>query len=184
MKYKNIFELVGTEFKKAAIPVAIGGGYAINYYKVSRNTADIDFLIQDKDAQRAGEILEKFGYKKFHQNELFARFEISDFRFIPVDLMFLDEKTFSGILKEGKRIEILDYLFVVPSLDHLLAMKIHAMKGSPERRFYKDMPDIVNLVKQNNLKIESEHIRNLFLKYGNRELYDQVLSVLKGGSHG
>lgn len=45
VKDKTIFHLISEIFKKNNVNSVLIGGFAVNYYKVTRQTADIDFLI-------------------------------------------------------------------------------------------------------------------------------------------
>jgi len=54
----------------------------------------------------------------------------------------------------------------VPSLDHLLALKLHALKQKLPHRTSKDAEDVEMLIKRNGLDISRSHYEELFLKYG------------------
>lgn len=182
MSYRNVFDLVSEEFGKANIPFVLAGGLAVNYHGVARNTGDVDFLIAEKDIEKASGILEKFGYRSFHENKLFERFENSDLRFMVVDLLLMDPKTLEGIISEGKKVKIIEHEFIIPSLNHLLAMKLHAMKQSPDMRFYKDLPDIVSLIQKNKIDVTSVSFRDLCLKFGTEDLHKELLHFLRKDS--
>jgi hypothetical protein len=57
----------------------------------------------------------------------------------------------------------------VPSLEHLLALKLHALKNTRMHRFLKDFLDGENLIRINRLDIKSGKVRELFEKYGTTE---------------
>lgn len=44
MKYPTIFHLISYILQKAGVGVVLIGGFAVNHYKVTRQTVDIDFL--------------------------------------------------------------------------------------------------------------------------------------------
>jgi hypothetical protein len=56
----------------------------------------------------------------------------------------------------------------------MLCLKLHALKHARAGRFLKDFLDVENLVKVNKVDWRSNAIRQLFLKYGNIELYEKI----------
>ncbi|MBN2143799.1 MAG: nucleotidyltransferase family protein [Candidatus Aureabacteria bacterium] len=172
MSDKNPFDFIGDEFRRAGIIHLLIGGYAVNYYKVTRQTADIDFLIATKDLSKIEMILKKFGYQKKSADTLFARFQ-SDKYLMDLDFLFVDEETLEGLIKEGAQINIAGNKYILPSLTHLIALKLHAIKSNPERE-YRDLPDIINLVKKNHLDSSTAPFRELCLKYGTKQIYEKI----------
>lgn len=132
MKYPTIFHLISAEFKKAKVLHILIGGFAVNYYGVSRQTADADFLIAQEDIDKATEILKKAGYKEgLGQRGVFVKLEESKSYLLDIDFVLVDKETLDGILKEGKIFKISGKTFIVPSLNHLIALKLHSIKFNP-----------------------------------------------------
>ena len=69
----------------------------------------------------------------------------------------------------------------IPSLEHLIALKLHALKNTRPRRFLKDFLDVSNLIRINHLDIKSESIRRLFEKYATMELYEKMSTAFDEG---
>ena len=69
--------------------------------------------------------------------------------------------------------------FIVPSLNHLLAMKFHAMKQSPKLREMKDLLDVAVMIKENKVNVSSDDFRDLCLRYGTPEIYKKILDQFK-----
>ena len=67
----------------------------------------------------------------------------------------------------------------VPCLDHLLALKLHALKQSLPHRTSKDAEDVETLCRRNGLNLSDPRYEQLFLKYGSRELYDSFVRLLR-----
>jgi len=180
MKYPTIFHFISTEFEKAKIAYVLIGGFAVNYYGVTRQTADVDFLITKKDFSKALKLLKRAGYKQGFTQEVFARLEDSKSYLMDVDFMFVDEETLRQIIEDGKKIEIAGKRFIVPSLNHLIALKLHSLKFNPKIREFKDFPDIINLLRINKVNVRTDQFRELCLKYGTKELYHKILKNVKG----
>jgi hypothetical protein len=62
MDYTKAFHLVAEASKKATVPCVLIGGFAINFYKVTRNTLDVDFLITQNDFKKIEKSLTDAGY--------------------------------------------------------------------------------------------------------------------------
>jgi hypothetical protein len=92
--------------------------------------------------------------------------------------MFVDKETFDKIIRDAKKISIVNQKFMVPSLNTLLAMKLHAIKSNRKAREYKDILDIINLIQANKLDYNSKEFKDLCLKYGTEELYNKITSLI------
>jgi hypothetical protein len=47
VNYPTVFHLISAVSKKTGVFCILIGGFAVNYYKVTRQTADVDFLTQN-----------------------------------------------------------------------------------------------------------------------------------------
>lgn len=179
-KYPEIFHALSTELRKAKVLHVLIGGFAVNVYGYGRVTHDFDLLMTDEGFAQARPILEKVGYQILKHEKLCARLRHKDANlepgFFDIDVVFVDKHTFDEIWKIGKEAEILGTKFVVPSLEHLIAMKLHALNNNPRRT--QDFVDIGELVKENGIDIKSSRFRELCLKYATKEWYDYFLKTL------
>ena len=74
MSYPTVFHLISELSNKSGVSCVLIGGFAVNYYKVSRQTADVDFLITREDFDKISKELEKAGFLPDRVEEVFARF--------------------------------------------------------------------------------------------------------------
>lgn len=172
-KYTNAFELISEEFKKVGIPCILIGGFAVNYYKVSRNTGDVDFILPDDTSAHGVEILEKFGYLADQSHETFVRLVNSKIYPERVDFMLVSRETFGKIFEKGNKVKIGGFEFVVPAIDHLIALKLHSIKNNPVRE-WKDLQDIIALIRINQMDVTTDEFKSLCLKFGTEELYNRI----------
>ncbi|HXV27739.1 MAG TPA: nucleotidyl transferase AbiEii/AbiGii toxin family protein [bacterium] len=179
MEYPTVFDLIAAEFKKAGISAVLVGGFALNAYKVTRQTADIDFLVTQRDYQKVALLLKNDGYRESAVTDLFARFENDVVKYLDIDLLFVDEGTLEKIKKSGKNFKIAGHSFVIPSIEHLIAMKLHAIKQQPKERELKDMVDIIELIRENMINVKDPAIKKLCLTYGTAALYDKIKSAVE-----
>ncbi|MFH1440716.1 MAG: nucleotidyl transferase AbiEii/AbiGii toxin family protein [Candidatus Omnitrophota bacterium] len=179
MKYSTVFHLISAVCRKANVACVLIGGFAVNYYKVTRQTADADFLITKDGYEKILNLLETEGFKQDYTQEVFARLTAEKPYFIDLDFMFVDKETLDKIIKEGKKAEIAGQKFMVPCLNHLIALKLHAIKHNPHAREFKDFLDIAELIKVNKIDIKNNNFKNLCLKYGTEDFYNKILSWVK-----
>ena len=164
----SIFKTLANIFKQTGVTAVLIGGYAVNAHKVTRHTVDIDFLIGKDDFEKLFAELQHIGYAIAHRQDAFVQLNGKGLR--DIDLMLSDIDTVNTIYETGDRVTIAGEQFVTPSLNNLLALKLHSIRWNPHRELV-DLPDIILLLQANDVDIESAEIKELFEKYGTRELY-------------
>lgn len=150
------------------------GGLAINYYGYSRDTADLDFFVSQTDRTAWLKFLSDLRYTVYHDGGSFIQFTQPHDNAWPVDLMLVKEKTFGVIFNASVDADLYGIKTRVPSLEHLIALKLHALKNTRAHRFLKDFLDVENLIRINRLDIRSENLRNLFAQHGTPDLYEKL----------
>lgn len=179
MDYSKAFHLVAGASKKSAVPCVLIGGFAINFYKVSRNTLDVDFLITKEDFEKIKSALTIAGYSEEFVTDVAVRFsnkkEAAD-----IDFMIVDKTTREKIVKDGKEVEVVGEKLVIPSVNHLIALKLHAIKTNQKNRILKDLPDIVDLIKINKVDYKDKQFRDMCLKYSSEAIYKTILKAVGG----
>jgi hypothetical protein len=178
MKSGSVFHLISDLTKREGVPCVLIGGFAINHYRVSRQTADVDFLITREDFERIVNLLVKAGYKEAVLQENFAQLESNSIHLMDVDFMFVDKATLDQIRGEGEKFSIVGEVFTVPSLFHLIALKLHSIKHNPKIRLIKDLPDIIHLMRINEISPKDDKFRELCSKFGTKDLYQKILEAL------
>jgi hypothetical protein len=96
-----------------------------------------------------------------------------------LDVMFVDETTFDLMWRESEARDFAGRMARIPCLDHLLALKLHALKQSLPHRTSRDAEDVEVLARRNQLDLTDPRYEQLFLKYGTRELYETFLRLLR-----
>jgi predicted nucleotidyltransferase len=178
MDYSKVFHLVAEASRKTAVPCILIGGFAVNFYKVTRGTRDVDFLMTKDDFKKIEKILSEAGYAENFATNVAVRMSSAKDT-VDIDFMIVDEATRDKILREGQKTTIAGMELVVPSLNHLIALKLHAIKHGAKNRLLKDLPDIIELIKMNNIDFEGEEFKGICLKFGTKEIYNDILGVFK-----
>ena len=79
------------------------------------------------------------------------------------------------IMEDGKEIEVVGEKLIVPSVNHLIALKLHAIRHSQKNRIWKDLPDVIRLIKMNGIDCKNKGFKDLCLKYGTSKIYQTIL---------
>ena len=179
MDYSKVFHLVAEASKRSAIPCILIGGFAVNFYKVTRDTLDIDFLTTKEDFAKIKDALINAGYAEEFATEVTVRFSNKKEN-LDVDFMIVDQATREKIIKEGKEIDVVGEKLVIPSVNHLIALKLHAIKNNQKNRILKDLPDIINLIKINKVDYKDKQFKEMCLKYSSEEIYKTIVKAMSG----
>lgn len=174
----DISDFIKLALQEPALPFLIICGYAVGAHGHTRATFDVDFLVRGVERELWQVRLATAGLKLFAQTKAFAQFtqpQDGD----GLDLMFVDDATFDRMWQVSEVRTLGGVQARVPCLDHLLALKLHALKQALPHRTAKDAEDVEVLVRRNGLNLSDPRYEQLFLKYGNRELYDTFLRLLR-----
>lgn len=183
----NIFHLIGDAAKKARVRLILIGGFAVNLYHYARNTRDVDFLVTEENYQKLSKILAVSGYEELVRTNVFAKQQLKNPKAMPIDFLFVDDHTFELIWTHGKAGVFSDpqnHFLRIPSLLHLMALKLHAMKQGSKDRVWKDLPDIINLIKANRFDIQSPDFQRICQQYGPEGVYATIMEMTSGEHNG
>lgn len=151
------------------------GGHAVAAHGFARGTEDFDLLTSKEQRDRWKRLLEDLGYSQFHDGVTFLQFKAPSEKVWDVDVMFTNETTFAKIIAGSKLVSIAGVEARIPALEHLLALKIHALAHTTTRRFLKDFDDVVNLVLANKIDVRSDEFRRLVENSGSADLYEKIV---------
>lgn len=177
MKYLTVFHLISDIFNKSSANCVLIGGFAINYYGVTGQTIDVDFLCTLDDYKKIQNFLGKEGYETYRKEENFIQLEDKKSGLMDIDFMFVDQSTLNEIKESGKEIEIAGQKFTIPSLFNLIALKLHSIKNNPKREI-TDLPDIIRLIVKNSIDINSHDFKDLCLKYGTEDICERIRKTI------
>lgn len=174
----GLFQTINREAQSRKLRFVVIGGLAVNLHGYSRDTADLDLLISRDERSSWLTVFGELFYGIFRDEDAFLQLSPPLKGAWPVDLMLVSEATFAPMHKAGIEVEMYGERVLIPTLEHLLALKLHALRHGPAERHDKDYLDVKNLVRINRIDLGSERIRQLFEKHGTMELYEQI-----SGSH-
>ena len=170
----GLFQDINYQARQRNLNFLVIGGLAVIFHGHARDTADLDLLIRKNDRQKWINLLMALGYSAQSDKEAFIQLSPPKQGAWPVDLMLVEDATFDPILAAGVDVEMYDTKLKIPSVEHLLALKLHALKHGHIGRYSKDFLDVEGIVRVNKLDLNSENIRRIFLKYGTVKIYEQI----------
>ena len=151
------------------------GGLAVIHHGYSRETADLDLLVRKSNRSEWLSGLATLGYSLVTDGETFLQLESASQTAWPIDLMLVSDETFAKMHGQALQADFLGTKGLVPCAEHLIALKLHALKHGRIHRFLKDFQDVEGIVRKNRLDLNSEKCREIFLKYGTMDLYEKFV---------
>lgn len=173
-------DIIAACAKTSQRPFLVIGGHAVIAHGYSRHTVDLDLLVRKADRTAWVEAVAAMGYRSFHSHETFEQYR-SAIQDIDLDLMFVSEATFEGLLAASRPTNFGSAAARIPSLQHLIALKLHVLKQGIEHRVLGDLDDVIQLVLVNGVDLEQAEWKQIFEKYGNPELYEKVRHASQAG---
>lgn len=142
-------------FAETSIEFIIVGGYAVSTYK-KRFSIDLDVIVQEKDVEELGKLLEKEGYAMHYEKKIsllygenFKRY-LKSMKNLPVYVDFLinglvsrtTDATwgFEYVKKNSTKRTLNGLEFLAPKRELLIAMKLHSGRLSDIRDVVALMP--------------------------------------------
>ena len=159
-------------FEGRKVRYAVIGGVGLGGYGMSRATVDLDLVVDASAQEEVVRFLESLGYFTLHRSTGYSNHEHPESKRGGIDLVYVREPT-SGMIFASTR--VLDgpggMRIPVPRPEHLIAMKVVAMKNDPSRT-YQDMADIRFLLGLPD--VDRDEVRAQFEKHGLQERYREL----------
>ncbi|HVE73322.1 MAG TPA: nucleotidyl transferase AbiEii/AbiGii toxin family protein [Thermoanaerobaculia bacterium] len=172
MRFDEVLRTFAEFFRQDGIRYAVAGGLAIHAWGRSRTTRDIDFVVDGSSQDRVIAFAESIGYRTLHASSGYSNHEHADEAFGIVDFMYVYGDTAERVFAEAsQRIVAGDAAAPVPKPEHLIAMKVQAIKNAP-RRVSIDVPDIEYLLKLPG--VDRSVVRDYFERAGLLRIYDVI----------
>lgn len=143
---------------------AVIGGIGIAGYGMSRATVDLDLVLDGGAQEEAIRFLESLGYRTLHSSPGYSNHQHPLSELGGVDLVYVRDETSRRIFEASRTLEGPGGMRIpVPRPEHLIAMKIVAMKNDPSRTF-QDLADVRFLMGLPD--IDRQEVRAQFSKHG------------------
>jgi len=150
------------------------GGFAVCAHGYARETMDLDILIAKEQRDYWKELVLRNNYTVLSEHDNFIQFKEGGPEQMPVDFMLVNEQTFSKMHAEAIVAPLGKVTVKYPSLMHLIALKLHALKQELPHRELKDLYDVIQLVHVNQIDTGTTEFKELCDRFGNLKLYETI----------
>lgn len=155
----------------------IVGGFAVNAHGFSRFTADLDCLVVTEDLAAVAEAFKSAGYNRCPGTNVAAIFEHPDARPRIVDVILVNMQTFEKMWPHRVPTSFEGREFFIPAIEHMFAMKLHAVKVNP-RRWGKDLRDLHELVRAHPDVCTRKKVMELCRQFGPADRQHDILEFI------
>jgi hypothetical protein len=161
-----------------SMPFLLIGGHAVNAYGVQRQTGDIDLIVKASQRKAWEDLFVKIRYQPGQSNSRFIRYRPDTIAAWPIDLMLVDDETFGKLYSEAQVTDLGTIAVKVVSPQHLITLKLHALKVYQEHRYAKDYNDVIQLLRHTCPHLRNEALRELCVRYADAALYEKLAKDL------
>lgn len=152
--------------------LAVIGGYGLIAYGIERATFDLDLLVETEVQDELIAFLESLGYATLHRSAGYSNHLHSSAELGRLDFVYADKDTAHRVFAAAEIRPIVgDLLLPVPRPEHLIAMKVQAIKNDPTRRL-QDLADIQRLARLPNT--DRVEVRGYFDRLGLEALFNEL----------
>ncbi|MDA3923634.1 MAG: hypothetical protein PF904_02925 [Kiritimatiellae bacterium] len=174
---KSTQQIIADGMAERGVPVLLIGGMALPAFDVVRQTVDIDCLISTGKESTLHDVLVAAGYSEVARTEMFVRYSSLSVYYYDVDVLLVDDITFDQILADSRLHDTGQCGFNVPCIEHMIMLKLHAMKNSSSR-ILKDLNDVVEILRANPGEVTDGKLHAICEKYGPDEVYEKIKDSL------
>lgn len=142
------------------------GGYAVILLGYVRATIDWDFLVPKCERDRWSDLFGSIGYSVYAETEAFVQLQPPPDMPV-VDLMVVNDQTFEKLQVGSLSREVEGRPLCIPSAQNMVALKLHAARQRTDGdKRDKDLVDVIEIVKRNDLSLDNPEFHELVLRYG------------------
>lgn len=170
--FGRAFDNVASFLEGRGFPLALIGGLALHAYGISRATFDLDLVTVREAQDSLVRFLETEGYETLYRSEGFSNHLGRGPEGDRLDFVYVDPETSRKLFPACQpRLELGSRTALVPRPEHLVAMKVQAMKNDPKRAL-QDMADVQELLRLPG--VDLEEARGYFMRAGLHEEFDAI----------
>jgi len=176
---KNTLLFIIEAAARRGLPCLLIGGHAVILLGFPRNTIDVDLLVPLASRSAWLDLLRDLQFRLYHGSDSFAQFEPGGAGMVSVDLMFVDDRTWSQLSSEPLERVVSGHSIKLPRPEHLMALKLHAASSVARGKPEVDWEDIRQIVNICGIDPADPGTREIILRYGGEEALQRVESFRK-----
>jgi len=176
LDFATVLGVVSGFLEEKGFRYAVIGGVALISYGLPRTTLDLDFIVESSAQDDLIDFLESRGYKTIHRSSGYSNHVHPDLLLWgSLDFVYVRGETTEELFAACRNTTGPGGLqILVPKPEHLVALKITAMKNNPARTL-QDMADVRFLL--NLPGVDSIQIRDYFDRQGMRDRFDELKKI-------
>ena len=172
MDFAGELEAVRAFLTGSGFPVAVIGGVALAAYGHPRMTLDLDVVTEASAQEPLVVFMESRGFVTLHRSSGYSNHRHTEARLGRVDVMYVRGETAVRLFSSARELPGPGGRSIpVPKPEHLIAMKVQAIRDAPERA-WQDMVDIAYLVRLDG--VDREEVRGYFAHAGLEERWHEL----------
>jgi len=162
--------LAGERFR-----VAVIGGVALAAYGHPRMTLDLDVVTEAAAQEALVAFMQSQGFETLHRSSGYSNHRHADRTRGRVDFMYVRDATADKLFASARELPGPGgRSILVPKPEHLIAMKVQAMKDAPDRT-WQDLVDIGHLFRLDG--VNRDEVRQYFERAGLLEEWHELTRV-------
>lgn len=170
-----MLHLITTFLERDRKPYAVIGGFAMHAYGRPRATIDLDFAVSIEVQSDLVAFLEAQGYETLHRSMSYSNHLHADPTLGRVDFVYTSGETTVRLFADSRETLLAGATVRVPRPEHLVAMKVLAMKNDPTR-VARELADITDLPRVPGVDIAEA--RRYFAQHGMEDHLEQIIRTL------
>jgi hypothetical protein len=172
LDFGKVLGLVTGFLDEQGFRYAVIGAVALAAYGLPRTTMDLDFVVESSAQEDLIRFLESRGYQTLYRSSGYSNHRHSDPNWGSVDFVYIGEETSRELFAASRTAEGPGGSSMpLPKPEHLVALKIVAMKNNPARAF-QDMADIRFLIHLPG--VDRREVRGYFDRHGMKDRFDEL----------
>lgn len=172
---KHLLNRIADLMAEQSLPGLMIGGHAVTTLGHARATFDLDLLIPRSAAMAWRSALSAMSYRLFAESANFHQYEATqDFPIAPLDLMLVDDDVYA--LMEQTKLSFQP--IPTPSVQAMIALKLHATKNRSALDAEKDWSDIFALMRIHQLTLDDADFAAIILRHGGTAAIERIKATL------
>jgi hypothetical protein len=171
LDFGKVLGVLASFFEREGHRYAVVGAFALHAYGLARATLDLDLATESAAQSKLVAFLESLGYETLYRSAGYSNHVHALPELGRLDFVYVESETARVLFSGGTTLELGEHRVPVPRPEHLVAMKVHAMKNDPSRTL-REMADIQFLLSLPS--IDEAEVRAYFEQSGLRERYLEI----------
>jgi hypothetical protein len=172
---RTLLEFLAHEAPSRGVRFLVIGGWALEAHGFARQTVDVDCLIAEPELARLDQLLSGSGFVALASTENFRRYRHQTLGYL--DVLLVDAATFEKLFRASQPFTVGRIVLQVPSLSHLIALKLHAAKNDHAREL-RELTDIEQLARRGSMP--ADELKRLCAQFGPPDIWDKLSQQLYG----